>query len=390
MASDVNQDLAPERPRSLKARIVDYVKLAADVASIVMDLRDNPTRMDWFSAGCRAMGTGLGWWQEKSKIPSRGVYDYFTDDEYKRRGEAWTEFPGEYKMLVLDTVKKLRVAEEWLDSDTSTPYVCLANLGSEVVGWAASAENAPLSGPYYKSAREEETYAELGKLAWAKLGSKHAMFDGDHLLIDPLHNGDGIAATMQMDDMLRRVQRYLKAKINRSYLLTGAPGTGKSVATRWLIGVLGMTSVRVNVGVLNENASVVGSLTRALRILKPDVLILDDLDRVEVDAEVLSFLEMARQMCRLVVATANHPSALSGACLRPGRLDELIQFECLDRVVVDQLLGEFADLAEDVADLPAAYVVEFANRCKVLGREEAQAGLDTLRDRAEETSEDSD
>ncbi len=286
----------------------------------------------------------------------------------------------------MDVAEDPQVAPAFLDADEKQAYPCLARLGKEEIGWVA--RNGELTmGPYYRTSRKQETFAALGEHLWKNAGGRHLSYDGTSLLLDRM-TGDSALATIQMDAMLNQVQRYLKAEVNRSYLLTGAPGTGKSVAIRWLTGVLGMRSIRVNVGALNETASVVGSLQMMLDIFRPDVLILDDLDRVEVDAEVLTFLEVSRKLCRLVIASANHPDALSGAALRPGRLDELIAFTKLDLPVIRKLLGPFEDLAEQVADLPAAYVSEFANRCKVLGREEALSGLAELKKRAEETSQD--
>lgn len=378
------QQLAPERPKSLKTKLVEYLKLAGDVAGIVLDLRDKPTVVDWASAGMRAVGIGVDWYLNNNKRHKQGVFDYFDDDD------NWTIFPYEYRLLALHNATDLAVAPEWLDSNSDQPYVCLAKLGKETVGWVSNAENGVLRGPYYREDREAETYAALGAAAWESLGSRHLTYDGLHLVMDLMEPEASTMATAQMDALLSRVQLFLRAKINRSYLLTGAPGTGKSVATRWLVGVLGMSSLRVNVGALKENIEIVGALTTVLRALRPDVLILDDLDRVEVTSEVLAFLELARISCRLVIATANRPSELNGACLRPGRLDELIEFKHLDRPIVDKLLGKFAEHADEVADLPAAYIVEFANRCEVLGVEVALEGLDDLRTRAEETSEDSD
>lgn len=379
---DKNTRHLPERKPSVSKRISEYLKVAGDVAMIVLNLRDKPTRVDWFSAGMRAASVGLDWYRARVTGDAPGAWSYFEESQ------KWEAFPKEYRKLVLEVAKDPVVAPEFLDSNEKSPYACLAKLGTETVGWGIH-NGEPYYGPYYQVDREKETHKALGDLVWKHYGGKHLSFDGVSLVLDRLYD-DNVSATEQMDMLLSQVQRYLRAGVPRSYLLLGAPGTGKSVAIRWLTGVLGMRSIRVNVGALNEHTSVVGSLQVIMDVLRPDVLILDDLDRVEVDAEVLSFLELARRLCRLVVASANHESKLAGAALRPGRLDEMIEFTKLDLPVVEKILGEFADLAEEVADLPAAYVAEFADRCKVLGRDEAISGLEMLRKRADETSRDSD
>ena len=74
---------------------------------------------------------------------------------------------------------------------------------------------------------------------------------------------------------------------------------------------------------LRNSSSLATSLETLLRLLRPQVMILDDLDRVTITASLLAFLE-----------------------------------------------------------LPAAYVVEFAKRRRVLGRERALVELDELINRA--------
>lgn len=73
-----------------------------------------------------------------------------------------------------------------------------------------------------------------------------------------------------------------------------------------------------------------------------------------------------------------------GAAVRPGRFDDIVRVDRLDPVVLRTLLAADADLHERLATLPAAYVVEFATRRRVLGREQALVELDELIDRAKQ------
>jgi len=133
-----------------------------------------------------------------------------------------------------------------------------------------------------------------------------------------------------------------------------------------------------------HSASLATSLETLLRLLRPQAMILDDLDRVAVTAPLLSFLEMARRTCAVVVASANSVSKLMGAAVRPGRFDDILRVDRLDPVVLRTLLAEDADLHERLAALPAAYVVEFAARRRVLGREQALSELDELIQRSKQ------
>lgn len=377
----------PPRKQSRVKKLAAWLKLASDVGAIVMDLRDKPSRWDMFSMATRATNLGITWYTERYK-PSiaKNVWEYFDEGE----GD-WRRFPIEYNKMVINGAKDLTVADEYLDADVKFAYACLAKIGNERVGWVV--ENGQcIEGPYYREDREAETFDALGQLLWQMLGGKHLLYTTSGLVLDAYHD-HGVIPTDQMRELLDRTQLFMRAKEPRSYLLAGAPGTGKSVAIRWLATALGLTSVRIDLRLLSSDAdsrgsTVAASLQTMLRILKPDVMILDDLDRIEVCAEVLAFLETARQSSRVVMASANRVGALRGAATRPGRIDDIIEFEFLDLNVVQKILGEFADLAELVSELPAAYVAEFARRCRVLGREQALVDLPELIERSVETGQD--
>ncbi len=380
----------PQRKESKVRKLIAYLKLAADVGGIVMDLRDKPSRMDWFSMGLRSANIGISWITERKKQGNiHGPWDFFNDD-----GKGWKLFPNEYSKIILAGAHELQVAEDFLDADVKQPYACIAKLGKETIGWTVESGQVT-DGPYYRVDRKNETFDALGEMLWRVLGGKQLLYSTTGLVLDAYCDAN-VIPTKQMTSLLDRMTKFLVAKEPRGYLLGGVPGTGKSITIRWLAGVLGMTSIRVDLRLLSGECDRRGSslalgLETMLRALKPDVIILDDLDRIEVDAQVLSFLEMARQSCRIVIASANSISALSGAAVRPGRFDDIITFDTLDRSVIVDILGPaFADLADDVLELPAAYVAEFARRCRVLGRDQAMVDLPELRERARGTSEDAD
>lgn len=381
--------ITPERKESWRTRMTAYLKLAADVASIVMDVRDNPTGRDWWALALRSASVALGWTSERKKVMrSNSAWEFFNDE-----GRGWEIFPREFRLAVTTSARNLAVAEEFIDADVKHPFPCVAKLGSEVVGWTV--DNGQVSdGPYYRIDREDETFTALSKAIWRSIGGKHIVYAPDGMVLDTASTKTAVPTTM-MDALLERTKKFLAARESRSYLLVGAPGTGKSLTVQWLVRMLALTSVRIDLGLLgtsadSRGAAVTASLESMLRILKPDVMILDDLDRVEVTGEMLALLERARTSCRVVIATANSLSSLSGAATRPGRFDDIIKFDKLDMGVVQNILGEFKSLAPKVAHLPASYVDEFAIRCRVLGKAQALKDLEELNERAVETSLDSD
>jgi hypothetical protein len=374
------------RPRtSRKARLKRwerYLSLASDAGSIAMNLRDKPTRLDWLGVGLRVVGIAIRLRGEQRDATSGDPWRYFDASGVDR---AWLEVPEEFRRLVIDNTADVVVDEDWWDGSDDGARVCLGKVGAEVVGWIAEGAQC-VDGPYLRTARAAETYAALGDRIWRRVGGRHCVYGGKGLVLDPL-DAAAIVPTAQMRELEARLGSFVDDGTPRSCLLVGPPGTGKSMAIRWLTRRLGVSSVRVDLGVLARvhgewnRADIAASLETVLKLLRPEALILDDLDRIRVGGELLAFLEMAARTCRLVLASANCPRKMLGASLRPGRFDELITVDRLDPDVLRQLLGADADLFDRLAPLPAAYVAEFLKRRRVLGRDRAVAEIAELEER---------
>ncbi len=373
---------APRSKASARAKKwARYLKIAGDAGVIAMSLRDKPTPLDWLAVGARAISLGLTIVDERRRAIANDPWKYFEDI----RGDEWTEVPEEFKRLVVESATHLAVDEAYWDGDDQSAYVCRGKIGDEQVAWVGEAGQI-VDGPYVLSKREPETYRALGDRLWKRLGGHHVLYGPQGLVSD--HFLDGcVMETAQMRTLQTRMKAFLAADEPRSYLLGGPPGTGKSVAIRWLVASLGLSSVRIDLGVLARlhgyhSGSVVTSLETLLRLLRPRAMILDDLDRVAVNAPLLAFLELARKTCVVVIASANSVQSMMGAAVRPGRFDDIVRIERLDGEVLRTLLAEDLDLVERMAALPAAYVVEFVKRRRILGRDVALGELDDLLGRA--------
>ncbi|MBA3538991.1 MAG: AAA family ATPase, partial [Deltaproteobacteria bacterium] len=298
---------------------------------------------------------------------------------------AWTEVPEEFRRLVMEHVTGTEVDESYWDGDDQSAFLCRGTLDGEAVAWIGECA-AIVDGPYILTAREAETYRALGERLWRRLGGPHVLYGTTGLVLDPF-DGAGVLATTQMITLAARLRGFLEAGEPRSYLLAGPPGTGKSMAIRWMIRELGLTSVRIDLAVLARlhgagSVQLATSLETLLRLLRPQAMILDDLDRIAITAPLLAFLELAQRTCKVVIGSANSVEKMMGAALRPGRFDEIVKVDRLDPVVLRRLLVDDLDLIERLASLPAAYVVEFVKRRRVLGRAQALEELDELIKRA--------
>jgi hypothetical protein len=386
-----------------------YLDLASSVGSIAMDLREKPTPIHWLGMGLRAVGLVFRVKSEHREATARSPWRYFEDcGELDSR---WVEIPSEFRKLVMEHVTEPRVEEDYWDGQPESEYVCLGKIGGEVVGWVHQGESNIADGPYVLAARERETYDALSERLWRRFGGKHLAYTGGGLVLDgeartappgrvpasgwadkafPLideFDDSTHVPTEQMREVQRRLNAFLAQGISRSCLFVGPPGTGKSMGVRFLVRALDLSSLRVDLAVLERHhggadAVILGCLETLLKLLRPGALILDDLDRIDGGGRLLHFLELAVRTCKLVVATANCPDRMMGAALRPGRFDEIHRVERLDPCVLRRLLAPDVDLFSQLESLPVAYVSEFLKRRQALGRERALAELAEITARA--------
>jgi hypothetical protein len=369
--------MKPRNSKTARARRWGrFLKIAGDAGTIAMSLRDKPGPLDWVGVGLRVVGLALNIREERRRAEAGDPWRFFSDVQ----GVEWTEVPEEFRRLVMDHVTDAAIDDRYWDGEEASPYICRALIGDELVAWIGEGQNI-VDGPYVLTARQTETYRALGDRLWRRIGGEHLLYGMTGLVTDPFVDTN-VVATAQMRELRARMAAFLDANEPRSYLLAGPPGTGKSMAIRWLVDSLGLSSVRIDLAVLSRlhgshSPSLATSLETLLRLLRPRAMILDDLDRVAVTAALLAFLELAQRTCAVVIASANSVDRMMGAALRPGRFDDIVRVERLDPDVLRKLVDDAA-LFDRLAPLPAAYVVEYVKRRRVLGPERALVELDEL------------
>ena len=237
--------MKPRNPKTTRAkRWGRLLKIAGEAGTIAMSLRDKPSRLDWMAVGARVVGLAMSIHDERRRAEAGDPWKFFSD----LCGVEWTEVPEEFRRLVLEHVTDATIEDAFWDGDETSPYICKALVGDELVAWIGEAQII-LDGPYVLTAREVETYRALGDRLWRRIGGSHAYYGVTGLVGDPFAAG-GIVATTQMRALRARMGAFLAAREPRSYLLAGPPGTGKSMAIRWLVEDLGLSSVRIDLAVL--------------------------------------------------------------------------------------------------------------------------------------------
>lgn len=199
-------------------------------------------------------------------------------------------------------------------------------------------------------------------------------------------------ATAQGAALVARLRPFVERGRGASALLIGEPGCGKTTAAAEATATLGAgRSLRIPVGDLDRMH---GGAFALLRFMRPEVLIVDDIDRHGNPQELLALFDEAGQHARLRIATCNYPKRLGSALLRPGRFDLHVRTE--DGEVLDARAEDAATCLAPVAGhlpdgvrmeveaWPIAYVAALAERLAVLGGGAWPREVAELRRRLEE------
>jgi SpoVK/Ycf46/Vps4 family AAA+-type ATPase len=153
-----------------------------------------------------------------------------------------------------------------------------------------------------------------------------------------------------LDTLVADHKQYLEAGVPRTYLFLGMQGVGKSTLAGRMAQTNGKRTLQINARGLTVAGT--NDLHFLLMGLKPDFLILDDIDRMVSEAipmmlESLSDLK-ERHPHVTSILTANSIEPFDAATLRPGRIDEIVEFEPPD--------------SQERGKILKAYLKEFASK----------------------------
>lgn len=135
---------------------------------------------------------------------------------------------------------------------------------------------------------------------------------------------------IDIEDFCNIVLKFRNKGIGHSFLLLGAPGTGKTTFASLASEKLNMQLMVVDCACLSSMISEEADFTleRLVQMLRPQILLLDDLDRVDEIDFLLGELERINSLTDniMVMASVNSMAELPEALKRPGRFDEVVRF----------------------------------------------------------------
>jgi hypothetical protein len=325
-------------------------------------------------------------WEAKrnwAHAQAASAYDFFGGME------GWEKLPRELGKLVTPSLSHGEVVPEFWAGEADSPVLVETSIQGIEFRWVQERVNAPIDGTIVvKSAKIAQVKEFIRTTMWSQFPTSNIVFDkGGEILSDDLASFVG-DQTEEADKLYTRLTKMLEAGLHHSCLLIGQPGAGKSTAIRQVCHRLGLRTMRLST--MGEKSSKYDrelDLVPVISVMKPDVLIIDDIDRLD-QKPLLELLEEAKASCRIVLASANSSAKMLGAMLRPGRFDDKIEFRGMDKRLIAELSGGNTDVASRLEQLPLAYAYEYAKRRKVFGEAVALQELEELETRAKRCKKD--
>lgn len=248
----------------------------------------------------------------------------------------------------------------------------------------------------YIDGPEREVVDVLAARVWERLGPRLSLVRVGH---NDRHLGvraepPRVRHTRQGQMLVNLLRPYVEAGRRPSMLLLGEPGTGKTTAITEAASALGSgRTLVVDVGVLNEVP--ISDLRPLLGFLRPEVFVLDDLDRSRDPGALLGLLDDSP--ARIRVAAVNNLRALPVALRRPGRFNLRVRSDD-EEVVAARLVDARAAMATvcglldestlaEVERWPIAYAAALVERLEVNGAAGLGRDLCELRGRLREQRE---
>jgi hypothetical protein len=137
------------------------------------------------------------------------------------------------------------------------------------------------------------------------------------------------ASQKRFNEFIAQQLKYQSEGISRTYLLHGPPGAGKTTFALRVSKTLGTKTLRL--GSLGLSLIKANELDFLFSNLSPQVLLIDDVDKANLESSLPRLLttlsELKIKQPDLVTFFTANKKGFDSALTRPGRIDEILEFE---------------------------------------------------------------
>ena len=231
------------------------------------------------------------------------------------------------------------------------------------------------------------SFADLAKVIFNELGNlvyiKKDENKNNGFVLSKIANDEEEFYITPKDKIEYLSTEIIKTKqlgLQRSYLFNGEPGTGKTKFCTKLIQSFNAKAVKIDPGVLQFLTG--DAMKEFVQYMGADFIMFDDIDRVDnsSDSTFLFCLESLKFFPNkpTLLATSNNIYELSSAVLRPGRFEDVLQFdpptleereeffqEFLKKESIRIKIKDLKQLAELTEGMTQAYLAEYALQVKM-------------------------
>ncbi len=230
------------------------------------------------------------------------------------------------------------------------------------------------SGHFFAEKDPKAVVSWVREQMWKKYGPRTTISpSGTGLAFEPSQAFHALPSR-RAQEVWGRIKSMVRIGEHRSVLLNGVPRTGKSTIARQVV-LLAESELKREFRVLRiplPEFGLFGSISTStietiLLFLLPDVVLLDDVDRLGSGDSLLDLFEMMHRTVPLVLATSNRAKILTPALRLPGRVDEVLEvndsgLELAEQVMSYQWFKLNCEQREILASWPVALIHELKLR----------------------------
>lgn len=361
---------------SFKDKFLSYtkktIKISSEAADLAMRFQEKQTVLGFMALSSRVLNV---YTENFSPNPRT----FFESWDFLKLGELEA-----YIINFLNQCEMLDVHEKTYQGHAGILH--MVDLGDNFkIGWSTT--NSYIYGPFIPNGQcHNTTRQKIGDYLCKSLGNlalhpnKSASNSNESLELKKDELVDFMPSDKGKEIYEKSIKPFLEANFKRAILFYGPPGSGKSYMMKYIGMLAGGRTLRIGA----DNLWLIRDVRTAIGMLRPDVILIDDLDRATAPSVILDRIDEVRSMANLVLVSANDLDKFDAAVLRPSRFDNLIEIKQLDQKTIDKIIGNIdADTKKKLDSLPVAYIHEFSKINQILGIKMAIDELDNMIERSE-------